>query len=226
MNHSLINGIFGIALLAVIAGACVSEQYQYVPAPSPGVQASDHREQEEGFYPVPPSSPQGSVRVRSLGIVNLRPRGESKRIPALSLRMDVANTGGSVPWKIDTQEQVVLFPLKGQVRPIFVNSDSSNLPEFEVKPGSLRIVDLYFPLPSDQRSAHEINGFDFKWLVHVGSEAVEQVTVFKRQPGHEAYAHVYPYEPYPFGYGPVWWEYQGLPVWGPPVWAPPLRIRR
>jgi hypothetical protein len=156
-----------------------------------------------------------------MGLVDLRPKGKETRIPSLHIRVTIANTSEPTPWTFNTKEQTLLFPNYPASTPLYANSDAPGLPELEIKSGELRAVDLFFPLPTKAGSEKEIPEFDFKWLIHSGAVALSETAAFERVPIDNSYPVIYPYEPYPIGYGPMWWD----GGYGPAIISPMPNIR-
>lgn len=197
---------------------CSSQRYEYVIAKEPGGQ----REVSQVSYSIPSGSQSGSVQVSSLGVVEVEPKRDAKRIPAVHLRLTVSSPSGQ-KWLLNSQEQKISYPTGGLTPPAFVNSDSA-LPKLEIPPGELRLLDLYFALPSGISTAHDLPSFSFHWKVQNtdGSLVAEQTVLFNRRALHEAPVIVAPYGDYPYapGWGPVWWGmggyfYEPGPRYGP-----------
>ena len=209
-------------IVAVAISACADAGYHYVVAEKRADTST--RPKSEAFYSEPSeSAPKGNIRVRTLGLVDLRPKGKKTRIAALHIRMTIANTNEPISWTVDTQEQSLLFPNTEAQTPLYANSDSPGLPKLEIKAGELRTVDLFFTMPDKSGSEKDIPDFDFKWTVHSGPAIFTETTNFERAAQNENTTVVYPYETYPIGYGPVWWGgYEGPAIMS----TPPIRVRK
>lgn len=208
----------------LLAAACTSPSYRYVPKEA--AQPAQETSNNEVAYSVPPNAPEGTVRIRSMGIVDLKRQGEEQRTPAFHVRATLAKTSGDNPWSFNIREQALFFPNQGPTPPLFANSNSKNLPSFQVKTGEVRAIDLYFPLPGNVESDKDIPEFNFKWVIHPDSQILTETTQFQRAPLQAQYPTAYPYDPYPVGYGSLWWGGYGYGYWGPVEVAPSIRVRK
>jgi hypothetical protein len=213
-----------LLFISILLSACASTpHYRYLATGPDGKVADQHT--GEVFYPEPPKSPQGNVRLRSTGLVDLRPKGESQRTPALHVRVTLKNSSAAgVLWRLDGREQSALYPNHGEVDPIYVNSDANGTPELIANPGEMRTADLFFPLPEKVTSAKDIPEFDLNWRVHIGDEVVKESTTFQRSEAPPPPQTVYPYggyynpwEPWGVGYGMGWYYHPSRPVWRPAI---------
>jgi hypothetical protein len=195
--------LFFILFGASVLTSCASQQYRYVPA---NKQPDYVRTHGEAFYKVPPEKPMGSVRVRSMGIVKIQPKEDTAEVPCLHIRMSISNQTASQPWTINAQDQHVSFPNEKPTPPVFVNSDSQGLPELQITPKQLRVIDLFFQLPKTQESAKDLPEFDFGWRIMAGPQEIKDTTPFDRIPVPDNPVVLYPYAPpYPLGWGSYWW---------------------
>lgn len=206
------------ALSFTLAG-CATKNYRYVVA-SPA-SSSQNTPRTEAFYAEPPEANEGSVRVRSLGLVDLRPKGEETRIPALHVRTTLMKAAGTGSWLFNIEEQTLTFPDRAPMPPLYANSDAPGLPNLQIQTGETRSVDLYFPLPDKKKSESDVTNFEFRWTVHSDNRILSETTAFERAPTRESYPAVYPYEPYPIGFGSMWWG-----TWRPIPVQPAIRIRK
>lgn len=195
-------------LLALALAAC-GPSYVYQPAAHATAQI---RGRVAADYPIPAAHPQGDVRLASFGLAKISPTGapaESER--AVHLRMVVANNSAQ-PWTIDTREQRIELPARGQMPPAFVHTaeGESTLPYVTVPAGGKRTIDLFYPLPPNLQSAKHIPEFDVVWRVHTADQTVAERTPFDRLRVVPQYA---------AGYGPGWGYYGGW--WGGPFWYDP-----
>lgn len=191
--------------LAAVTG-CASERYRYIPAQA--ADSGQYRHVDLVYdIPGPPAPSQGTVRVFSMGVVNLRKKGETARAPALHLRIAISNGTLNDEWTLSTDEQTVTFANQGTAPPVVVNSDEISVPRIEVKPHDLRQLDLYYALPATDQSAPDMSDFAFHWTIHTGAtQVVAQTALFKRVPiRQDVVLAPYPYGPYPLGWGPVWY---------------------
>jgi hypothetical protein len=163
-------------------------------------------------YQIPPTAPQGDVRLASFGLSELAPAsGSGGGSSALHLRMVVSNNGAE-PWTVDTREQKLDLTNAGSIAPAFATTREGNegLPLITVGAGSKRVIDLFFPLPPNQQSADSIPDFDAIWNVHAGAQDVVERTPFDRLR----------IEPV---YGPeIAPEYGYYGEWGGPFWNDPM----
>lgn len=220
-------GSFTASVLAALAllSSCASEQYTYLPAGLSG-KTTDRAKKGKAYYEVPPGAPTGTVRIRSGGVVKLKPTGGGSRIPALHVRMAIVNQSSQAPWSVDPHAQTVSFPNDGSnIAPVFVQPQSPATPELIVNQGDIRTLDLYFALPDGEKSAKELPEFNFQWRVQAGTQLVQETTSFDRVAIPPAYDYgPYPYYPYDMGWGPDWgWGMGWGPGWGwgPGFWGGP-----
>jgi hypothetical protein len=190
-----------LTLATVVAAtltACAAE-YTYLPTQNATAEVAG---QPAAAYPIPPSAPQGDVRVASFGITGLDVNA-GERVRAMHVRVVVTNRS-SVPWTIDTREQLGEIPDEGQSRPIFASSDAGTLPLIQAEPGASRSIDLFYPLPAGIQKAKSLPAFSELWKVDTGGgHFIAERTQFNR-------AEILP----AYGYGPPWW--------GPYWWYDPL----
>ncbi len=188
-----------------MAAAC-APNYAYVPASNATATIGGRNAAD---YPVPPEQPRGDVRIASFGFADLTPHGipddEAHALHALHLRMVIANNGDH-EWTLDTREQRLELPDRGKSAPAFATADrGSPPPTITIPVGGKRVVDLFFPLPTDEQRAAKIPAFDTIWTVHMAARTVTERTPFDRilvAPAATEY-----------DYGPDYW--------GPPYWYDP-----
>lgn len=192
--------VLGCTLLA----SCATEQYQYVPAERP---VNNDRRTNQAIYAEPANSPTGSVRVSSMGVVDIKPPDSPNTVPALHVKVAVSNEHEHGDWVFNAQDQFVALPNQTEVRPLMAKSDTSNSQTIVVQPGQLRSIELFFPLQGLDKSAKTLPEFDFHWQLRAGEQLVKQTTLFDRITIPDAPAVIYPYGPYPYamGWGPVGW---------------------
>lgn len=189
--------VLALALPAALAAGCGGGGYVY--APEGATTTSDG-------YPasriaIPPERPTGDIEIASFGLARL---DAGKRIDALHVRLVVENLTDSVPWTIDTREQMIDIPGAGRSRPILVNTDQQTLPIVSVEPRGRRVLDLYFPTPSG--GADEPPRFDLVWQVGTGERLVAQRSTFDQLSTQPEYVATWPYSTWNAGWGPVWWH--------------------
>jgi hypothetical protein len=163
--------VIGCAMMA----ACASTEYRYLPAEH---LAPDGKGQ--AVYVEPPGMPSGKMRILSWGIVDIKPQDDQKTFPALHLRISISNQSKDQEWAVNAQDQSVSFPNQGQSRPIVAYSEKTSTSSLVVKPGELRWVDLYFPLPKGAESAKDLSQFDFHWQIYAGNQLIRDTTLFDR----------------------------------------------
>jgi len=213
---------FGFLISLLWIAACSTENFRYVPTENAS-ESRHHR--KEANYAEPSTSPTGKVRILSMGVVNIKQKNESETFPAIHIRFGISVQDGAKSWDFEASNQKIVFPnINDPVEPILVNSDSATLPHLTVKEGEQKSADLYYPLPSSERSPSEIQGFMLSWQIAAGDTLVRENTHFQREVLHHYIEEVYPYEPYPtyypyeMGWGSVWWGGGGPGV--------PIRIHR
>jgi hypothetical protein len=195
-------------VIALLTGACMT--YGYLPV-SQNTATIGGRYAAE--YPVPPDAPKGDVRIASFGFADLTPNGvpddEAHALHALHLRVVVTDSGDH-DWTLDTREQRIDLPLRGQSAPAFASADPNGTapPVVTVPAGGRRVVDLFFPLPTDLQGAGQLPAFDTVWTVHTATQAVTQRTPFDRIIGPPVVTE--------FDYGEDYW---GPPYWNNPSYA-------
>lgn len=158
-----------LVLSAFAAASCNRGSHVY--APQGATTTSDG-------YPaarveIPPERPTGNIQIASFGLTRL---GAGTRLDAMHVRLVVENLTDSMPWTIDTREQLIDIAGAGTSRPILVNTDQQALPVVSVVPGARRLLDLYFPLPTT--GASEPPRFDLVWQVRTGERVVAQRSTF------------------------------------------------
>ncbi len=210
LRARLLAAVVGAASLACLAGCGSAGRYVYSPEDNATARVSGR---PAALYDVPPQAPHGQVRVATLGIATLEPRGEDgHRVRTMHVRMIVDNDGDVAPWQVDTREQLGTLPRYGQSRAAFVASSEGRPPLVTVAPGASATLDLYYPLPADMQHAAEIPEFQVLWRVQTPEGAVAERTRFERlrlEPPPAYYA----YGP---GWGPGWGTGWG---WYDPLWA-------
>jgi hypothetical protein len=167
----------GLALAALSSvAACATTRTAYRPdenvatgeSSSPGV-----------YYEVPGRAPHGDVRVATLGVATLEPRGdEADRVQAMHVRLIADNNDDAAAWQIDTREQTTALDGYGQSRPAFASASIGRPPLVTVVPGDSATIDLYYPLPTALQRAPGIASVDLLWRVQTPGGAVTQRTRF------------------------------------------------
>jgi len=180
-------------------------------------------------YPFPPDVPRGEVYATSFGFTQMDV-APGKAVETLHARLVIINEGpGS--WTIDGRQQ--LLSVRHDLPPIapaYLNTEGGPGPTYEVTAGQRRIIDLYFAVPAGAQRPKDLPWFELAWRMQVGTQSIQQRTVFQRFDGTAA-----PREPYPdyvfvgLGWGGGWWYGQTFPYQQPPVirgyYYPPARAR-
>jgi hypothetical protein len=206
-EDAMLPGRLALALSMSAALAACESQYSYVPTTSAtaivaGRVAAD--------YAVPRDAPRGNVRVASYGIVEVTASSApDEYLHALQLRLIIANHSDR-PWTFDTRDQRLELEGRSMSGPAFVSANlGSPPPLITIAPGGTRVVDLFFPLPTDLQDASEVPTFDALWRVDTGTVLASERTPFERlqvEPDAD-------YGPYDYGVNDYW---------GPPYWYNPL----
>jgi len=180
-------------------------QYSYVPTTN--ATATVHG-RVAADYPIPPSAPQGDVRIASYGMTDVSPRNApGQLVRALHLRVVLADNGAT-PWAFDTREQRVQIGGSDVLVPAFASANAGGAPPLvTVAPNGKRVVDLFFLLPADLQHAEAIPEFDALWRLNAGAAGV----VAERTPFERLAI-----EPDEGGYDD--WDYGGNYSWGDPYW--------
>jgi hypothetical protein len=195
----------GIRFLPLLFAIGCAPQYSYVPttnatATVQGRVAAD--------YPMPPSAPQGDVRIASYGMTDVSPqKAPGEVLRALHLRVVLADNGAT-PWTFDIRDQRVELDGREVLAPAFASANPGIPPPLvTVAQGGKRVVDLFFLLPADLQHADAIPEFDAMWRVNAGAAGViaertpfERLTVEPEQGGYDD------------------WDYGGDYYWGGPYW--------
>jgi len=213
-SHRLIALALGLAL-----PAC-EPAYTYVPV-TDAYEASDRVDAASAgvdvtpgtaaaTYPIPRDAPRGNLRIASYGLVDIGPQTQSdKRIVALHLRMTLTNDSDR-PWTLDTREQRVALEGFGTSVAAFASADAGSAPPtITVPPKGKRVVDLFFPLPTQLQSQRTLPSFDALWRVQADDQVVSDETPFERMAVQPPATHDPTYD-----YGPDYY-------WGPPYWYNP-----
>jgi hypothetical protein len=188
------------------------------------------KDRSEAIYQEPPGVNEGTVRIQSLGIMELRQHGANENTSALHIRMTLSKDVGSAPWTFNTREIFLSTRFDPRVVPTFAQVDSGILPNLEIKNGGLRTIDLYFTKfddrPSSEESVAESSQFNLRWTLQSGFKRVVENTKFESIPVLSNYA-TYPEEAIPAPSDP-YFEY-GLGAeneWEAPQSAASLRRLR
>jgi hypothetical protein len=190
--------------------AACTPNYVYRPAANATATIKGHPAAD---YPIPPTAPQGDVRLASFGVTEIRPsRHASENEKAVHLRMIVSDNS-QAPWTLDTRQEVIALPDGQQLAPAYVTTHEgpAGLPLVTVAPGSKRTIDLFYPLPPNMGSASKVPEFDAVWHVETPQQDVTERTPFDRLQIEPATA---------YGYGPEWETWHE--VWGGPFWYDPM----
>jgi hypothetical protein len=188
--------VVAAGLLAVTGLQCASTQYVYRPEQAT-VWIDGYPAERSS---IPPERPQGEVRVAAFGIAELE-HGQGQRVRMLHVRLVVQNDGDNRPWVVDTREQLIVIADVGWNRPAFVNSDLDSLPLVQVARRTRRVLDLYYPLPSNVQDEGQLPGFDITWEVRTAARRVAGRASFERL----ALEYYYPDVSFYAGWGSYWW---------------------
>jgi hypothetical protein len=161
-------------------------------------------------YRVPARSPQGEVRVATLGIATIAPRSrdDDSRTHAVHVRLLVDHWAGP-PWQVDTRHQIASMTGRGQSRPAFAACNEGLPPVVTIQPGTSVRIDLYYPLPRVMQRVTYIPRVELDWQLSSGDGLVQEQTVFTDLRG-EVPA---PTDLYAWDRG--WWG----PSWFDPLWV-------
>jgi len=198
MNTQPSRTITAAGLFAIAGLAACAHHYDYHPAERDLV---PFQGRAAARYAVPPERPEGEVRVVTFGMHDLTPAAGGSRMPALHVRLVVANNGDATPWTIDTRQVVIDIAGEGSSPAVYVNSDVGTLPTIAIARGEQRTIDFFFPLPGSMQGEAAIPRFDVKWQVVTGARPFAGRTPFDRfelqaPPPPVAVA---------FRWGPHWW---------------------
>jgi hypothetical protein len=138
--------------------------------------------------------------VVTFGMQDLTPTAGGGLMPALHVRLVVANNGDASPWTIDTRQVLIDIAGEGSSPAVYVNSDVGTLPEITIARGERRTIDFFFPLPGSMQAEAAIPRFDVKWQVVTGARPIAGRTPFDR---FELQAP--PPAVVAFRWGPHWW---------------------
>jgi hypothetical protein len=130
-----------VPLLVAVAGAtsCApAVSYFYHPAEQATAIVAGR---PAARYGVPPESPRGSVRVASFGVRTLET--SSGTIPALRVRLTIANNNDSGPWELDADELRVAYASGDTVAPTCVQTGAASAPHVEIAPADEAVVDAW-----------------------------------------------------------------------------------
>ena len=194
-------------VLALLGATGCATRYTYVPTTNAMATIQGRVAAE---YPVPPSAPQGDVRIASYGLTDLTPRSAANEVlRALHLRVVLADNAAT-PWTFDTREQRVQLDDGAVLAPAFASANAGSSPPLvTVDRNGKRVVDLFFLLPPELQHADAIPEFDALWRVGTGAGIVAERTPFERLAIEPDYG----------GYDD--WDYGGDYYWGGPYWMNP-----
>jgi len=161
-------------------------------------------------------SPQGNLRVASHGISEIKRNGRESG-KAIHVRMALADTGDH-SMTLDARRQRLQLPDGRQLSPAYAASAAATPPVIQVRPGTSRMVDLYFPIPQDLASGEKPPRFDLVWSVWAGEREVSKITPFDKVRVDPAVARQRLAEDIVFEGHPYYWS---DPVWGSAVLSPP-----
>lgn len=143
-----------------LAVACGGGRHVY--APVDGV-----REPESGQVllrrVVPAQQPRGEILLASFGVTPIELTKGARPMPFLHVRMAVSNQDGRGPWLIDVRDQMLELRGAGRSRPALINTAgrAASPPELGIDAHGMRVVDLFYALPSAQDVARDVPDFGF-----------------------------------------------------------------
>jgi hypothetical protein len=194
-------------LVAAGAGCASGPQYHYAPQENAAARVSG---QPAAYYPIPPASPRGDLRVAALGFSDLRvvspgvaelqaeaqadgpaPGGPNEPNEPLTPAAEprhvramhvrmLVDDNDEKPWTVDTREQLGELQGDGQSLAAFVAASAGEPPVITVPAGGSVTLDLYYPLPAGMQSASEVPKFDVLWHVRTPDGIVARRTRFER----------------------------------------------
>ena len=166
-----------VAWLALGTMACGTRLYGYAPAATTSTSAEVNT-LPAAEYAFPPDSPQGNVRLATVGIAE--PSAEAPR--SIHVRMVLTNLGGE-PWTLEKAEQRLEVAVGNGQRTTELGASAArgaSGAHVEVLPGHSATIDLFFPLPTGAREAADVPAFDALWTVHAGARVITTRTPFER----------------------------------------------
>jgi hypothetical protein len=222
-----------LALFAVVLAAC---EHDYIYRPTVHTTAAIEG-RPASYYAIPPEAPRGFVELASFGFADIRPETADvdQTLRSLHIRMVVANNSDK-PWTLDTREQLLSLPNRGESRPAFAKADHGTPPVIEIPPSGKATIDLFYPLPANMQEAKDLPSFDTIWKVQTDTRVVLERTPFERlelrPPPSYGYSDYwgppYWYDPYYYGWvgvrvAPVYVQRPVVIRPGPAYAAPPAR---
>lgn len=176
-------------------------------------------------YPIPPTVPQGDLRLASFGMSEISPStAASAKQMAVHLRMVVADNSPA-PWTLDARQQIVALPDGQRLAPALVTTreGQAGLPLVTVPAGGKRVIDLFYALPPSIQSASTVGQFDVVWDIDTPQQRVTERTPFDRLRDPPSGAYGYEFEWGGWG-GPFWSDaiypgYHGDVFIGEPRWG-------
>jgi hypothetical protein len=85
------------------------------------------------------------------------------------------------PWQVDTRREMIVLPDGSERAPVLATSSGGQGPVFDVPPGGMRTVDLYFALPPEEARASALPHFATRWEVQTERGPMRGQTPFNRQ---------------------------------------------
>jgi hypothetical protein len=212
-----------LGLVGGLVGCASEERYIYRPEENASARVAGR---PAANYAVPAHEPRGRVRVATLGIAKLEPRGGGQTMRAMHVRLVVDNNDDTGPWQVDTRDQWGTLANYGQSRPAFAGASHGRPPILQIPSGTTDTIDLYYPLPSSMQETSEIPHFEVLWRVQTPETLVSERTSFERLrvepapspgyygPGYPGYGMAWGGSPWFGWYDPFWPDYA---FWGAPV---------
>ncbi len=168
--------------LFVTLASCTTTRFGYYPLAQRETVSMTER---GASFPVHLGNSEGTVHAMSLGIVDLKSHKSGAQYSALHLGVTLFNSKGTLTWSVAPRDLKVQLSGLGTSIPAYVRSNSTVPATITIPPGTVRRVDLYYPLPPDKKVANEFNGFNFQWKLTSGKESFAQTTPFIRKPTHD-----------------------------------------
>jgi hypothetical protein len=167
-------------LVGSLAIASCSPDYIYRPAENATATIAGHLAAD---YQIPPKAPQGDVRLAYFGVTKIAVNGApNQKQKAVHMRMIVTDAS-QAPWTVDTRQQAMAFPDGEQLAPAHVTTSSGQggLPSVVVPARGERVIDLFYRLPGNARSASQVPAFTVVWHVDTPEQRVTEQTRFDRK---------------------------------------------
>lgn len=174
LAHAAQLSLASFASLVIVA--CAPTRYEYAPVATTsgelvGVPSVDRKVR---------GSEEGNVRLGAVGIDTIPSPGvaDVAGVRAAHLRLTVTNRSTQT-WTVEGAEQRLVLD-KGETITAALGNNGTYAHTVAVAPGVTQSIDLYFPLPADQRKASELPKFRAIWTVRTGGRPLTEQTSFER----------------------------------------------